>query len=312
MVTMITSQAPSTGTNSMGSRCVHYINGHLPSSLQEDRRWMKLVLPTLVTRARSLGDPWVILDQDSMQLSSSVFGAAILALPPSPSWLISSLQALMTHTAPMFEKLVDPDPSKSENAYQLQFLLQLLMHTHLWPYIGCPDVLRLDTNALKEHSVKGAISLSCAALKCMIHLFQRGDLHVNDQLSSHGKATARTPLKLNKLSGRETSTTLSFSKQNWGACTHQYFMSVNKHNSAVLKEVIASASAFVTPTMDSLMAEDGTSPDDVLTDGFLTSEVQLNKYKKYENDFDQFTDDGQECHMSHGGPVPDIKANELI
>ncbi|KAI6118056.1 hypothetical protein F5141DRAFT_974302, partial [Pisolithus sp. B1] len=65
-------------------------------------------------------------------------------------------------------------------------------------------------------------------LEHAIHLFQRGDLHVDDQLSSHGKATARTPLKLNKSSGRETSTTLSFSEQNWGTCTCQYFMLVNK------------------------------------------------------------------------------------
>ncbi|KAI6128900.1 hypothetical protein EDD16DRAFT_1701501 [Pisolithus croceorrhizus] len=66
-VTTITSQASSTGTNSTGSRRVHYINGHLPSSLQEDRRWTKLVLPVLVMWAGSLGDPWVIPDQDLMQ-----------------------------------------------------------------------------------------------------------------------------------------------------------------------------------------------------------------------------------------------------
>ncbi|KAI6118442.1 hypothetical protein F5141DRAFT_1212365 [Pisolithus sp. B1] len=67
VITMITSQALSTGTNSTGSGHVHYINGHLPSSLQEDRRWMKLVLPALVTWTGSLGDPWVIPDQDLMQ-----------------------------------------------------------------------------------------------------------------------------------------------------------------------------------------------------------------------------------------------------
>ncbi|KAI6029787.1 hypothetical protein BKA83DRAFT_4018049, partial [Pisolithus microcarpus] len=116
----------------------------------------------------------------------------------------------------------DLDPSKPENAYQSQFLLQLLAHTHLRPCIGCPDVPRLNTDALKEHGVKGAISLSCAALERAIRLFQRGQLHVDDQFSSCGKATARTPLKLNKSSGKETSTALSFSEQNWGACTRQY------------------------------------------------------------------------------------------
>ncbi|KAI6040512.1 hypothetical protein EDC04DRAFT_2541216, partial [Pisolithus marmoratus] len=61
-----------------------------------------------------------------------------------------------------------------------------------------------------------------------IHLFQRGDLLVDDQISAHGKATVRTPLKLNKTSGKELSATLSFSEQNWGACTCQYFMLINK------------------------------------------------------------------------------------
>ncbi|KAI5991907.1 hypothetical protein EDD15DRAFT_2168817 [Pisolithus albus] len=57
----------------------------------------------------------------------------------------------------------DLDPSKPENAYRSQFLLQLLAHTHLRPCVGCPDVPKLDTSALKEHGVKGALSLSCAA-----------------------------------------------------------------------------------------------------------------------------------------------------
>ncbi|KAI6032281.1 hypothetical protein BKA83DRAFT_4030422, partial [Pisolithus microcarpus] len=65
-------------------------------------------------------------------------------------------------------------------------------------------------------------------LECAIHLFQRGDLHIDDQLSAHGKATVRTPLKFNKMSGKETLAALSFSEQNWGTCTHQYFMSINK------------------------------------------------------------------------------------
>ncbi|KAI5994967.1 hypothetical protein EDC04DRAFT_2550237, partial [Pisolithus marmoratus] len=65
-------------------------------------------------------------------------------------------------------------------------------------------------------------------LKHAICLFQRGKLHVDDQISTHGKATTKTPLKLNKVSGKESLTVLAFSEQNWGACTQQYFMSVNK------------------------------------------------------------------------------------
>ncbi|KAI6112329.1 hypothetical protein EV401DRAFT_2074806 [Pisolithus croceorrhizus] len=310
----ITSHASTTGTSNTGSRRVRYINGHLPSSLQENRKWTKLVLPALVTWAGSLGDPWVIPDQDLMRALRIIittvnpnFGDLSAIRPGAPVFVLatrwlsvwrsnfgSTALAIMAHflasstddTQPPVRETCnelldgfaflfqDLDPSKPENAYRSQFLLQLLAHTHLRPCIGCPDVPRLDTDALKEHGVKGAISLSCAALERAIRLFQRGQLHVNDQFSSRGKATARTPLKLNKSSGKETSTALSFSEQNWGACTRQYFMSINKRNNAALKEIVVSASAFVAPTMDSLMAEDGTSPDDVLTDDLLVSANQ--------------------------------------
>ncbi|KAI6103793.1 hypothetical protein EDD16DRAFT_1493378 [Pisolithus croceorrhizus] len=58
----------------------------------------------------------------------------------------------------------DLDPLKPENAYQSQFLLQLLAHMHLQPCIGCPDVLRLNTDSLKAHGVRGMLSLCCAAV----------------------------------------------------------------------------------------------------------------------------------------------------
>ncbi|KAI6106555.1 hypothetical protein EDD16DRAFT_1454387, partial [Pisolithus croceorrhizus] len=54
---------------------------------------------------------------------------------------------------------------------------------------------------------------------------------------------AKTPVKLNKMSGKESSTTLAFSEQNWGSYTQQYFMSVNRHNHATLKAVIMMANS---------------------------------------------------------------------
>ncbi|KAL4077523.1 hypothetical protein J3A83DRAFT_4185895 [Scleroderma citrinum] len=50
--------------SSTGGRCVCYINRHLPPMLQEDRKWTKLILPALLRWAGSLGDLWVIPDQD--------------------------------------------------------------------------------------------------------------------------------------------------------------------------------------------------------------------------------------------------------
>ncbi|KAI6009254.1 hypothetical protein BKA83DRAFT_4070689, partial [Pisolithus microcarpus] len=58
-------------------------------------------------------------------------------------------------------------------------------------------------------------------LEHVICLFQRGELQVNDQISACSKATVKTPLKLNKASGKESSTVLAFSEQNWGSCMQQ-------------------------------------------------------------------------------------------
>ncbi|KAI6107130.1 hypothetical protein EDD16DRAFT_1712631 [Pisolithus croceorrhizus] len=200
----ITSHASTTGTSNTGSGRVRYINGHLPSSLQENRKWTKLVLPALVTWAGSLGDPWVIPDQDLMRALRIIittvnpnFGDLSAIRPGAPVFVLatrrlsvwrsnfgSTALAIMAHflasstddTQPPVRETCnelldgfaflfqDLDPSKPENAYRSQFLLQLLAHTHLRPCIGCLDVPRLDTDALKEHGVKGAISLSCAAV----------------------------------------------------------------------------------------------------------------------------------------------------
>ncbi|KAI6120234.1 hypothetical protein EV401DRAFT_2171576, partial [Pisolithus croceorrhizus] len=65
----------------------------------------------------------------------------------------------------------------------------------------------------------------------------------------------RTPLKLNRTSEKESSTALAFSEQNWGSCTWQYFMSVNRHDHAALKEVITMENLVLMSTMDSTMLE---------------------------------------------------------
>jgi len=56
------------------------------------------------------------------------------------------------------------DPANSENALWSHFLLQLLAHGHFHPCIGCPDILKLNTENLKEHGIKGVLSLCCAAV----------------------------------------------------------------------------------------------------------------------------------------------------
>jgi len=79
---------------------------------------------------------------------------------------------------------------------------------------------------------------------------------VNDQISTHGKVTTKTPLKVNK----ESSTALAFLDHNWGSCTRQYFLLVARRSPAALNKVITMSSALIAPTMD-YMEDDSTAED---------------------------------------------------
>ena len=97
-------------------------------------------------------------------------------------------------------------------------------------------------------------------------------MHVNDQISTRGKATAKTPLKLNRMTGKESSSALAFLEQNWGACTRQYFMSVSRHDHPVLKQIAMMANTLVLPAMDAL--EDCSLQGDQMVDELVLSAGQ--------------------------------------
>ncbi|KAL4066553.1 hypothetical protein J3A83DRAFT_4189842 [Scleroderma citrinum] len=217
----IPSQFSSAGANStgMGGRHICYINRHLPPTLQEDRKWTKLILPALLMWAGSLGNPWATWWLGVWQSNFS-----------------STTIALMAHFL----------ASDSDNTQSLVAVQQT-----------CIELLDgLNTNGLKEYGVKGVMALCCSALEHAIHLFYKGEVHINDQISTCGRATVKTPLKSKKGSEKELLTILVFSDQNWGSCTRQYFISVAGCDAAELKEVVTMANALVTP-MDSIMSEDG-------------------------------------------------------
>ncbi|KIO14671.1 hypothetical protein M404DRAFT_118971, partial [Pisolithus tinctorius Marx 270] len=150
----------------------------------------------------------------------------------------------------------DLDHQNPANTFCSQFILQLLAHTHLRSCIRCPDILALRTDTLKVFGVQGALVLSCAALEHAIQLFQRGDMDIDNQISTWGKATAKTPLKLNRTSGKESSAALAFSEQNWGTCTRHYYTSVAKRDHLALTEIVSMANALVSLATDSLL-DDG-------------------------------------------------------
>ncbi|KAI5999799.1 hypothetical protein F5J12DRAFT_784576 [Pisolithus orientalis] len=191
----IPSQVSSSGTS--GTRHIHYINLVLPAALQADRKWTKQILPVLVMWAGSPVDPWLIPDQDLMQL---------ISLCPSndadaESMDLPVIQEMYNDLLERFSFLYqDLNHQKPANAFCSQ----------------CPDIPALGMDTLKVFGIQGALSLSCAALKHAIQLLQRGDVDINNQISSQGKATMKTPPKLNRTSGKESSAALAILEKNWG------------------------------------------------------------------------------------------------
>jgi len=101
-------------------------------------------------------------------------------------------------------------------------------------------------------------------LERALRLIQRGDIDIGDQISARGKATVKMPFKFNKATGKESSAALLFSEQNWGSCTREYLMSVNKRDVATLKEIVSMASALKTSALDGILLEDGSCQDNTM------------------------------------------------
>ena len=84
------------------------------------------------------------------------------------------------------------------------------------------------------------------------------------------------PFKFNKVIGKESSTALLFSEQNWGSCTREYLMSINKHDVAMLKEIVSMASALKTSALDGILSEDGSYQDNAMANDQM---VATNQHK---------------------------------
>ncbi|KAI5996390.1 hypothetical protein EDD15DRAFT_2365222 [Pisolithus albus] len=126
---------------------------------------------------------------------------------------------------------LDQDTSKSMNAFHSHFILFLLAHAHLRPSAGCPDIPQLKTKDLKKWGTKGVTAIVCSALERTICMFQMGELQL-DTTSTYGRAVVKLPIKLNPVSGKESTMMPKFSEDKWGSSTRQYFASIDKRNNA--------------------------------------------------------------------------------
>jgi len=72
---------------------------------------------------------------------------------------------------------------------------------------------------------------------------------------SFGKATVKIPLKVNKLTGKESSAVSTFSEQNCGPRTRLYAIAIDKRDDAALHDIVAGATALIPYSMDAVSEE---------------------------------------------------------
>ncbi|KAG1887391.1 hypothetical protein F4604DRAFT_1675357 [Suillus subluteus] len=124
---------------------------------------------------------------------------------------------------------MDPDTCKASEIYCSVFMLQMIAMTHLNAVAGFVDVPELDT----RWNVIGA---------CAVALEHALKLVAEKEKKS---ANLKTPLKINKSTGKESSTPLAFSELNWGQFTTDYHLSIVKCGPKYMTDTIAIARQFV-------------------------------------------------------------------
>ncbi|KAG1871053.1 hypothetical protein C8R48DRAFT_670619 [Suillus tomentosus] len=131
---------------------------------------------------------------------------------------------------------VDPDTCKASNIYHSVFVLQMIAMTHLNTVAGFIDVPELDTHALSLTKMEGVIAACAVALERALKLVAEKEKKSTD---------LKTPLKINKSTGKESNTPLAFSELNWGQFTTDYYSSIVKRGPKYTTDTIAMARQFV-------------------------------------------------------------------
>ncbi|KAG1722009.1 hypothetical protein EDB19DRAFT_1916954 [Suillus lakei] len=130
----------------------------------------------------------------------------------------------------------DPDTCKASEIYHSVFILQMIAMMHLNAVAGFIDVPELDTSALSSTKMEAVIGACTVALECALKLVAEKEKKSTD---------LKTPLKINKSTGKESSTPLAFSELNWGQYMTDYHLSIVKHGPKYTMDTIAMARQFV-------------------------------------------------------------------
>ncbi|KAI6042370.1 hypothetical protein EDC04DRAFT_2660085 [Pisolithus marmoratus] len=237
-------QASSMTTRGKASKC--HCQKNLPSVLMEDRVWSKIIMPALLVWAGSLADPWMISDDKLMQLLQTIIMATFPDFPNLDEICPGMLMFTIWHS----------NFGSTAITIISHFLVSDLNSAVPSPPEACasPNMLKLIFEDLKRTGIKGVLALTCTVLHHTLTLYNEGMLDLNVMVAPR---KAKMPLKMNKATGKESSTTLMFSEQNCGSHTRQYADAIAKHDDATLCEILVGAT-ILTPGSEQVISEEGT------------------------------------------------------
>ncbi|KAG2032961.1 hypothetical protein BDR03DRAFT_1014716 [Suillus americanus] len=154
----------------------------------------------------------------------------------------------------------DPDTCKASEIYRSVFILQMITMTHLNAIAGFIDVPELDTRTLSSTKMESVIGACAVALERALKLVAEKEKKSTD---------LKTPLKINKSTGKESSTPLAFSELNWVQYTTDYHLSIVKRSLKYTTDMIPMARQFVKD-----LASDASTKGSLADDSVASSREQ--------------------------------------
>ncbi|KAH7903897.1 hypothetical protein BJ138DRAFT_1119940 [Hygrophoropsis aurantiaca] len=284
-----------------------YRHEHLPKGVNFGGRWKKTFIPTVILYLGGLAECWPSNEDALVAALQTIFNAvydgilehtvttegAVFAvtLQRLCTWRNSMASAAIAALAHLMvaQSDIETDEDRQffateyrkkfafvyediedENNYSGAFKSEIIVQTvaqHIFMTLGAINVPSLKT---KLTEAKGAIILATVAVERALHLFIDGDIEIsNIALLSKGLAKVKIPAKTNKETGaRESTTTLAFSDDNWGAKAKNYMKALTERHPAAISDTTERARAIAKARRQrsSLAADDNEDNGDASTE----------------------------------------------
>ncbi|KAG2124063.1 hypothetical protein BD769DRAFT_1669554 [Suillus cothurnatus] len=237
-------------------------NTDLPPMLTENGSWRRQFVPTVLLWAGSRSSFWTIEAADLLCAMQAIFntmypGVKYNIQPRGPimgvitqrlcTWCSnfgSTAIALIANFLASLREHEDEDEEEDKDENDL-YLAAILAEARAFDPKGDArkakihnfiDVPELDTRALSSTKMESVIGACAVALEHALKLVAEKEKK---------STNLKTPLKINKSTGKESSTPLAFSELNWGQYTTDYHLSIVKHSPKYTTDTIAMACQFV-------------------------------------------------------------------